>query len=245
MPVTGKKVLVCTAHPDDETLCSGAIMKLVAGGNRVSLLVATSGNRGTHDMSVKPEEVAAARKGEMEAAAALLGIEKLIWLGIDDGSLYETQDLKKRVFGVMREEDPDIVLTFDPWTRYEFHSDHRTIGLLATEAAYLARCVWYFPEHAEAGKRATKGPEVYLFAPSEPNYHVDVTDYVARKVEAGVVHESQLRDTGMGFMMRMKELLDSLQSGGFDVKTGMRELLQLGGLARESFHKVYDSELFI
>lgn len=245
MSVTGKKVLVCTAHPDDETLCSGAIMKLVAGGNSVSLLVATSGNRGTHDPEVKPAELAATRRREMDEAAAVLGIAKVIWLGIDDGSLYETSDLKKRVFGAMREEDPDIVFTFDPWTRYEFHSDHRTIGLLATEAAYLERCVWYFPEHVQAGKRATKGPEVYLFAPSEPNYHLDVSDYVPRKIEAGAKHESQFRDSDMSFMIRMKKLLDSLRAGAFDVEKGIRELVEIGELGRESYHKVYDSDLLI
>lgn len=245
MSVQGKEVLVCTAHPDDETLCSGTIQKLVAGGNRVTLLVATSGNRGTHDMDVKPEELAATRKGEMDAAASVLGIERVIWFGIDDGSLYETPDLKQRVFGAMREVDPDIVFTFDPWIRYEFHSDHRTIGVVATEAAYLARCVWYFPEQAKAGNRATKGPEVYLFAPSDPNYHIDVTDYVVGKIEAGAKHQSQFRDSDMSFMIRMKKLTDSLKSGRFDLKSGMRELVQIGQLSRESFHKVYDSDLLI
>jgi LmbE family N-acetylglucosaminyl deacetylase len=225
------KVLVIIAHPDDETACGGTIAKLTAQGHEVAIAVATSGNKGTHDPALRPEELALIRAEEMKRACALLGAAKAISFGYDDGALAETPELKERIYRTIREEKPDIVITFDPWRKWEFHPDHRAVGLLATEAAYLADGCWYFPEHLAAGLAPWKPREVYLFWSDEPNYTVDIADTWERKLQAADAHVSQGsggQTFGGKYAAWMKEQAASEQE-----------------LYRETFRKVYRTELAI
>ncbi len=80
-------VLLVHAHPDDETISTGALIaELVARGIRVSLLTATRGERG--EVVAGPlsglEGTAAlttAREAELRRATAALGIAEQFWLG--------------------------------------------------------------------------------------------------------------------------------------------------------------------
>lgn len=83
----GTSVLFVHAHPDDETISTGALItELVERGIRVSLLTATRGERG----EVVPgplsglegtAELAAARDHELQRATAELGVSQRFWLG--------------------------------------------------------------------------------------------------------------------------------------------------------------------
>lgn len=114
MVVKGKKILVCTAHPDDEAFCSGTILKLVNEGNAVTLVVETQGEKGSHDPNETPESIAKRRKVEIERAASRLGIEQIVQLGYRDGELEYATDLKETLFRLVRSIQPDVVFTFDP-----------------------------------------------------------------------------------------------------------------------------------
>lgn len=82
-----RSVLLVHAHPDDETLSTGALtLELVARGIVVRLVTATRGERG----GVVPgplsalagtEELTVVRSGELDAAARALGIARRFWLG--------------------------------------------------------------------------------------------------------------------------------------------------------------------
>ena len=80
-------VLLVHAHPDDETLTTGALAaELVARGTRVSLLTASRGERG--EVVAGPlsglegtEELARVREDELDRAAEILGIADRFWLG--------------------------------------------------------------------------------------------------------------------------------------------------------------------
>jgi N-acetyl-1-D-myo-inositol-2-amino-2-deoxy-alpha-D-glucopyranoside deacetylase len=83
----GASVLLVHAHPDDETIATGALIaEMVARGIRVSLLTATRGERG----EVVPGPLAglagtaaltAAREHELQRATAILGVTQQFWLG--------------------------------------------------------------------------------------------------------------------------------------------------------------------
>ncbi len=63
-------VLVIVAHPDDiEARCAGTVARLVERGRSVTYILATSGNRGTHDPAVSAAALAARREAEQLAAA--------------------------------------------------------------------------------------------------------------------------------------------------------------------------------
>ncbi|MFD0693279.1 PIG-L deacetylase family protein [Paenibacillus sp. GCM10027628] len=224
-------ILLIVAHPDDETACGGTIAKLAGQGHEVAVAVATNGNKGTHDRTVTPERLASVRRAEMQEACSRLGVRGIHFLEYDDGTLAEAMDLKERIFRLIRLAKPDILITFDPWRKWEFHPDHRALGLLATEAAYLADGCWYYPEHLTEGIDPWKPREVYLFWSDEPNYAVDVSDVWERKWEAADAHTSQGSE-GASFGQKYAAWLRSNDPDAFDHK-------------KESFRKVYGTDLHI
>ena len=190
--VRGKKILVVVAHPDDaESFCGGTLAKLTRQENAVTLLVCTNGDRGSHDRRVCPTELFDRRKKEQEEAREILGIQDVIWLGYRDGTLAFMTDLCERLIRVIRQMQPEIILTFDPWKHYEFHPDHRTVGYVTTEARMLADLPWICPEFTMEGLLPWHAEEVYLFAPEDANYWVDIRETIDVKINARLAHRSQ------------------------------------------------------
>jgi LmbE family N-acetylglucosaminyl deacetylase len=230
--ITNKKILVFVAHPDDETTCGGTIAKLTQSSNEVVLVVATNGDKGTHDPDVQPEEISSIRKEEMAGTASILGIKNVIWLGFNDGTLEaRNQELKEKAFRVVRTEKPDIVISFDPWKRWDVHSDHRTVGFVASEAAYLANGCWYYPEHLNEGIEPHEVDETYLFHTDEPNYWVDVKETFNLKINGADAHKSQslqYATFGQKYLTRLKSMVKNEED-----------------IYREAFRKLNNSDLKI
>lgn len=236
--LTDKNIVVVVAHPDDaESFCGGTIARLTRTGNRVTLVVCTSGDRGSHDCSISPTKLVDLRHEEQAEAKSLLGIAEIKWLGYDDGKLAYQPELRDRLIRIYRQLRPDVVITFDPWKHYEFHPDHRAVGFAATEARMLSDLPWICPELTLEGTSAWHPEEMYLFAPQDPNYWVDISETIEIKVEARLAHHSQndfihSEADQMGFKERIRD--DSREAG--------REKAMHFA---EAFYKVDDTELFI
>lgn len=93
---SGRTVLFAHAHPDDETLASGALIaELVARGVRVVLVTATRGERGEvvdgplRALAGTPA-LAAHRESEIAAACRTLGVSEHFWLGTDPAARPDT-----------------------------------------------------------------------------------------------------------------------------------------------------------
>ena len=72
-------VVAVGAHPDDVELgCGATLLRHVARGDEVTILVMTTGQRGLVEGMSRPKE--------QQAAAAMLGVE-LCWGGFDDGAI--------------------------------------------------------------------------------------------------------------------------------------------------------------
>lgn len=80
---TPRRVAVVIAHPDDEVFCSGLICELVERGSEVSIVCLTRGEGGPSGGHPR-EDVGMIRSAEMEAAAAVLGIRSITYLGQND-----------------------------------------------------------------------------------------------------------------------------------------------------------------
>ncbi len=135
-----RKILVVTAHPDDETFgMGGTIARYTREGVQVSVVCATKGEAGEADpqyLSQYPN-MAALREAEMTAAMKELGVEDWFFLGYRDSGMPGSEDnthpnafiqspLEKAGFEIaryIRSIKPDIVLTFDPMGGYG-HPDH-------------------------------------------------------------------------------------------------------------------------
>src|SRR5207245_7343646 len=84
-------VVFVHAHPDDEAIFTAGTMRLLSeAGHRVVLVVATGGELGLpHEDAAGPEHLAAVRRGETDAAAALLGVARTEFLGYHDSGMEE------------------------------------------------------------------------------------------------------------------------------------------------------------
>ncbi len=195
---TGKRILVVTPHPDDETFTSGGLLALLARQqNEISVVVYTSDNAGSRDPTMTHERLAAIRKAEEEEACRLLGIpeENLTWLGHDDGMLeyVDARTLTRQVAREIRRVRPHLVLSVDPGAPYEqYHkSDHRAAAFITVDAIRAARWRLYFPELEAAGYKAWNVPLVLFYYSANPNYTVDITEVAETKAKAAAAHTSQ------------------------------------------------------
>lgn len=193
-----RTALVVFAHPDDaEFMCGGTVAKWCAEGWEVVYVAATSGDKGSRDPQMTRQHLAAVREREQRAAARVLGVRECIFLGYPDGFLDPTLELRGQIVRLIRKYRPDVVLTWDGFRRSFNHRDHRVIGTVTYDAIYpCANDPLYYPEHLqEEGLAPHRPAELWLAGSDEPDYHVDVTEYFARKLEAALCHVSQMRRT--------------------------------------------------
>lgn len=186
--------MVIVAHPDDaEFMCAGTVARWCDQGWTVYYVLATSGDKGTHDSALSGQELAAIREQEQREACRVLGVKDVIFFGYPDGFLQPDVELRGEVVRLLRRYRPDVVLTWDGFRGSFNHADHRAIGIAVRDAIYPAvRDHLYYPEHAEDGLEAHQVNELLLAGTDDPDYHVDIGAYAEKKLEAVLCHRSQL-----------------------------------------------------
>jgi LmbE family N-acetylglucosaminyl deacetylase len=194
-----RRILVIVAHPDDaEFGCAGSVSRWVAEGREVFYCIVTSGNRGSGDPAMTPERLARIREEEQRAAARMLGVKDIVFLGYPDGELDDTREARRDVVRAIRRFHPERVVAQSPFPTlnpYSGHRDHRHAGRLALDAVYpYARDRLHFPELAAEGFEPHKVREVYLIGYTEPDTFVDITATMERKLAALRCHASQFKD---------------------------------------------------
>ena len=147
--------LVCFhAHPDDECISTAGVMSIAhERGDRVVLVVATRGERGEvpDGFLTEGEELWERRLRESAAAARVLGIDRLEFLGyVDSGMMGEptndgeysfwTADVESaatRLAAILDEESADVLTVYDDHGLYG-HPDHIQVHRVGVRAAELA-----------------------------------------------------------------------------------------------------------
>ena len=132
----GQRVLVVAPHPDDEALgCGGTIMRHIASGDSVAVLMVTDGRR-SRAHNLRADSMAKARQQEARAAAELMGVEELIWLGLPEGDWCDNE-LQVALTAHMHDSPPGIIYA-PSWLDY--HPEHRRVAecLARTVAANIA-----------------------------------------------------------------------------------------------------------
>src|SRR6185295_13594025 len=182
-------LMAIMAHPDDIDFGSaGSIAKWCSEGWTVYYVLATSGDKGTHDPKMTRQELAAIREEEQRAAARVLGVREVFFLGYPDGFLEATPELRGEIVRLFRIYKPDIVLTWDGFRTSFNHFDHRNIGIAVRDAVFPAvRDHLYYPEHGrdeDALEPYWRVNEMLVVGADKPDYFVDITDYIEQKVDA-------------------------------------------------------------
>ncbi len=202
----GTYMMVVTPHPDDaEFGVAGTVLKLTREGRKVVYVVCTNGDKGTSDMNMKPEKLAEIREQEQLAAARLLGVSKVEFLGYPDQALEDTHEFRKALVRLIRRYRPEIVVTASPYRRYMWHRDHRITGQVVLDAVFpYARDHLSYPELLDEGLQPHKVKEVWLWAEDNANFRSDITDTWEIKMKALGCHKSQVGDIPQEMRERMK-----------------------------------------
>lgn len=187
------RVLAIGAHPDDiEFGCGGSLAKWAASGAHITMVVVTDGSKGTWDRTVDPDALAATRRREQEAAAARLGAAEVVMLEHVDGELEYSMALRAEMCLQIRRHRPDVLLSHDPWQRYQLHPDHRATGMAAVDGMVAARDHLFFPDQALDAHRPSA---MLLWSADTPDHREDITGWLDAKIAALLEHSSQSTTT--------------------------------------------------
>ncbi len=220
-------LLLVHAHPDDEAISTGGVMmKAKADGHRVVLVTATRGEVGeiyNMDEAASRPRLGEIRTQELKNAAAILGVDRLEILGYRDSGMVDTgdnkdprsfhqaalQDAAAKLAVVMREERPQVVVTYAEDGVYG-HPDHikahhvtnAACDLLEAEGQPVAKLYYtaiprsmmeaFVEQMPEEAKQAMNGNMRIAGTPDELiTTRIDVSDNVERKRKAFQAHVSQ------------------------------------------------------
>ena len=142
------------AHPDDEaSQTSGSMARAVAEGHRVVTVFATNGDHGELPAEGLPEGETLVhwRRREAQASAAVLGVQRIAWLGYADSGMTgweqntadgaflmaDLDEAAQRLVAVLDEEDADVLVGYDGHGGYG-HPDHVRVNRLVHHAAARA-----------------------------------------------------------------------------------------------------------
>jgi LmbE family N-acetylglucosaminyl deacetylase len=221
------------AHPDDEAIaCGGTMAKAASEGHRVVLVVATRGENGEVPEGFLPpgESLAERRTQETEAAAGILGVSRVVFLGYVDsgmagtpenevpGSFWQADldEAARRLAEVLSEERADVLTIYDKNGTYG-HPDHIQVHRVGARAAELAGTERVYEATANRDHMAAlmsqaeelgidiEGPELELDQFGTPaaliTTSVDVTAFLDQKRAAMAAHASQIAETSFFLAM--------------------------------------------
>ncbi len=183
------RVLAIGAHPDDlEILCGGTLARYCQNGHHVVMTYATRGELGNDRLTLA--ECFETRSSEAREAAALIGAE-LKPLGFDDNGVNPHDHRQQlRVLDLIREVDPDVILTHDPT---DYHPDHLALPSLVSWCMPLIGLRRYETEHAASDRLPTLFfMDTMLGIGFRPSHFVDITDAMEIKLNMLRAHQSQL-----------------------------------------------------
>lgn len=196
----GSTRLVILAHPDDaEFTVAGTVARWIKEGHRVIYVVCTDGSRGSNEPDFPPARMKPIRHAEQEEAARLLGVQEVIFLDYEDGTLEPTLELRRALTRFIRRFKPDAVICQDPsgffrGDSYVNHPDHRAAGEAAIYAVFPSACTRFiFPELLTEGLEPHKIKELYLYGSPDTDTWVDISETIGLKLAALKAHRSQVK----------------------------------------------------
>jgi LmbE family N-acetylglucosaminyl deacetylase len=186
------RVIVFGAHPDDAELqAAGVATMWAAQGHKVKFVSATNGDIGHFSQAGGP--LAQRRYKEVQECARILGITTDV-LDIHDGELEVDLETRRAFARKIRDWQADIVIGH---RRYDYHPDHRNVGILLDDTAVVVAAPFFVPDTPP-----TKGNPIYLSSPDwfdvpkpfAPQVVVDIDAVVDKKLACVSAMPSQFGD---------------------------------------------------
>jgi LmbE family N-acetylglucosaminyl deacetylase len=222
--------LVLMAHPDDaDFTCGGTVAAWAAAGTEVHYVIITDGSAGSNEPGVTREEIVPIREREQRAAAEILGVTSVTFLGEVDGMLEVNLDTRRKVCREVRRLRPEVIVAPDPsrlWygSEYVNHWDHKQAGLLAlTVVMPDAPTRPMFPELLDEGFEPFEVPNLWL-ASIDADAFVDITDTMDLKIKALNAHVSQGTADAEPRIRERAEAVAALSEKGYRYAEGFKAL---------------------
>ena len=201
------RLLVVTAHPDDEAGGFGGTLLLYRRrGIETYVICLTPGqaarNRGT---ARSDDELSAIRRHEFAEACRLLEVPHGEVLDFADGKLDRTDfyGMAEKLTRRVREIKPHVMLTFGPEGSITSHPDHSMVSLVATTAFHWSGRTNRFPDQLNEGLQPWIAQKLYYATSpgvlpdreqvslSPWTAEIDITEHFETKLAAFKTHTSQ------------------------------------------------------
>lgn len=181
-------ILAIGAHPDDVELgCGATIAKEIAAGKKVGILDLTRGELGTRGS-------AEIRDQEAKAAAEILGVELRENLAFADGFFVNDKKHQLKIIQMIRKYRPEIVLCNAVDDR---HLDHPKGSKLVSDACFLSGLRKIKTTENAIVQEVWRPKHVYHYIQwknIEPDFVVEVNDFMDKKLQAVKAYGSQFYD---------------------------------------------------
>lgn len=187
------RILVCSAHPDDETLgCAGTMLLDGRAGEEIVWLIATKAWPPRWD-----EATITRKEAEIAAVASFYDVADVVRLGLPSTRLDELPfgDVLAKVGDAVAEIAPDQVYVVHGG---DVHGDHRV----------LADAVWRSLKTFRDGKAVQRVLSYETLSSTDqappsaeafrPTVYRDVTSVIDRKIEAMQLYKTELLATPAG-----------------------------------------------
>lgn len=178
-------ILAIGAHPDDVELgCGATLAKEISLGKKVGILDLTRGELGTRGS-------AEIRDKEALKAAKILGVKLRKNLAFADGFFVNDKTHQLEIIKIIRMYKPNIVLCNAIDDR---HIDHGKGSKLVSDACFLSGLRKIKTSVGGKPQEAWRPKHVYHYIQwknIEPDFVVDVTGFIDKKMEAIKAYHSQ------------------------------------------------------
>jgi bacillithiol biosynthesis deacetylase BshB1 len=187
-PLHKLDILAIGVHPDDVDLsCSGTLLKHLSLGKKCGILDLTTGELGTRGSGPL-------RLLEAANAAKILGITVRDNLKMADGFFKNDKEHQIAIIKKIREYQPEIILCNAVSDR---HPDHARAAELVSEACFYSGLIKVETAYDGFKQQAWRPKAVYHYIQDrqlKPDFVVDVTTFVDKKMEAIKAFKSQFYD---------------------------------------------------
>lgn len=201
-------ILAIAVHPDDvELSCAATLVKHKSAGKKIGILDLTKGELGTRGS-------AHLRMEESAASSKILKLDYRKNLGFKDGFVEYSEASIIKIVREIRLTKPEIVLANAPFDR---HPDHGNASKLVRDACFYAG-LQKFKTNDELNSEKWRPKALYYYIQDynlEPDFLVDVSDYVNVKFESILAFKSQFFQKDMegpSTPISGKDFLDYLKS---------------------------------
>ncbi|MGC1204876.1 MAG: bacillithiol biosynthesis deacetylase BshB1 [Flavobacteriaceae bacterium] len=181
-------ILAIGAHPDDVELgCGATIAKEIANEKKIGIIDLTRGELGTRGTAETRDE-------ESKNAANILGVHLRVNMNFADGFFVNDKKHQLEVIKMIRKYQPEIVLCNAIDDR---HIDHGKGSNLVSDACFLSGLIKVETKENNDIQKPWRPKQVYHYIQwknLEPDFTVDVTGFMDKKMESVLAYKTQFYD---------------------------------------------------